>query len=254
MADKKLKRCKKYLCSILLSNKGGVPANEVYKAYQDIVGEGIPYSQFNFTTLEAFLSSIPDVCQICWVVRDLMVVGVAVHATQHIEKMVARQQNSKKGGRAPPKRVSPGFGGGHGGRIPGPGTNARWGGGREPVYNEPRYRPLPSSAVKKYVNTPLATVKKYSGASTSPRKKIDLTATVQREKVYLETMGGQNVYGSRVQNLLQGRQRGLFNSQVEKMYQKMWEESLPRDWCSAVESVRKIRVERERGHHNCVLC
>ena len=172
MADKKLERCKKYLRSTLLSNKGGVPANEVYKAYQDIVGEGIPYSQFNFNTLEAFLSSIPDVCQICWVGRDLMVVGVAVHATQHIEKMVARQQNSKKGGRAPPKRVSPGFGGGHGGgggRMPGPGPNARWGGGRDPLFNEPRYRPLPPSAVKKEATTQPAIVKKYSCASTSPR-------------------------------------------------------------------------------------
>ena len=50
------------------------------KAYQELVGEGIPYTQFNFPTLEAFLSSVPDVCQICCVGRDLMVVGVAGQA------------------------------------------------------------------------------------------------------------------------------------------------------------------------------
>ena len=65
----------------------------------ELVGEGIPYTQFNFRTLEDFLTSMPDVCQICWSGRDLMVMGVADSATQHIEKMVARQQNSKKGGK-----------------------------------------------------------------------------------------------------------------------------------------------------------
>ena len=104
MADKKLERCKKYLRSTLLSNKGGIPAAEVYKHYKDLVGEGIPYAQFNFPNLEAFLSSMPDVCQICWSGRDLMVVGVADRATEHIEKMVSRQQNGKKGGVRPPKR------------------------------------------------------------------------------------------------------------------------------------------------------
>ena len=99
MTEQQLERCKKYLRSTLLSNKGGIRAAEVNRHYMDLVGEGIPYTQFKFRTLEDFLISMPDVCQICWSGRDLMVMGVADSATQHIEKMVARQQNSKKGGK-----------------------------------------------------------------------------------------------------------------------------------------------------------
>ena len=89
MTEKQLDRCKKYLRSTLLSNKGGIPAAEVYRHYKDLVGEEIPYSQFNFRTLEDFLTSMPDVCQISWIGRELVVTGVADSATQHIEKMVS---------------------------------------------------------------------------------------------------------------------------------------------------------------------
>lgn len=44
MTEKQLDRCKKYLRSTLLSNKGGIPAAEVYRHYKDLVGEEIPYS------------------------------------------------------------------------------------------------------------------------------------------------------------------------------------------------------------------
>ena len=103
MTDQQLERCKKYLRSTLLSNKGGVPAHELNRHYMDLVGEGIPYTQFNFRTLEDFLTSMPDVCQICWSGKDWVlggrdwVIGVADSATQHIEKMVA--QNTKKRGK-----------------------------------------------------------------------------------------------------------------------------------------------------------
>eukprot|EP00092_Neocalanus_flemingeri_P023628 GFUD01025626.1.p1 GENE.GFUD01025626.1~~GFUD01025626.1.p1 ORF type:complete len:492 (-),score=144.64 GFUD01025626.1:594-2069(-) len=241
MTDKKLERCKKYLRSTLLSNKGGIPAGEVFKHYQNLVGEGIPYTQFNFSSLEAFLSSIPDVCQICWSGRDLMVVGVAGQASEHIEKMVSRQQNGKKRQtRRPP--APPRFGGG--GSF---GTGSTWGGGggstRQAVNSQPRYRPPP--VVKKSVIT--SPFKKTQIAPITPRKKIDLSTPVQNERVYLETVGGQAVYGSRVENLMQGRQHGLFTSQVEKMYQKKWEQSLPKDWCKVMGRAGKVRLEREAG-------
>jgi len=83
---------------------------------------------------------------------------------------------------------------------------------------------------------------------TSPRMKIDLKpSSVQSEKAYLETVGGKAVYGSRVENLLEGRQHGLYTSQVEKMYQKKYEQSLPTNWCSMMERDRMVRVEREVG-------
>jgi len=262
-ANKQLDRCKKYLRSTLLSNKGGVPAAELFKHYQDLVGESIPYKQFNFPTLEAFLSSIPDICQICWSGRDLMVMGVAGRASEHIEKMVSRQQNTKKAGGGRPVRCSnkpPRFGGGGGGGrgVGGSGGNGLYGassvfsrlggggGARPAVCSESRNRPYHPSAQKVIQSPPAPVVRRT--VPTSPRMKIDLKpSSVQSEKAYLETVGGKAVYGSRVENLLQGRQHGLYTSQVEKMYQKKYEQSLPTNWCSMLERDRIVRVEREVG-------
>merc|ERR1712029_1119937 len=56
-----LVKTKKYLRSALLSTKGGVPAEQVYRDYRDLVGEGIPYRRLGYETLENFLTSVPDV-------------------------------------------------------------------------------------------------------------------------------------------------------------------------------------------------
>jgi len=271
MTDQHRERCKKYLRSTLLSNKGGVPAPEVNKHYRDLVGEEIPYWQFKNKTLEDFLTSMPDVCHTYWSGRVLMVMGVANSATQHIEKMVSRQQNGKKGGKGGrskqgsfPPRI--------GGRVGGNGLSAkppRFGGdgsgfsakpprfgdagagcgssskpgsvfgrlGSKPLpYVEPRARPAAVPA-KKTVTAP-----------TSPRKKIDLNPTsVHVERACLETVGGKAVYGRRVQEQLQGRPHGMFSTQVEKVYQKKYEESLPKDWLQVMERAGMARVVRESG-------
>ena len=118
MTEQQLETCKKYLRSTLLSNKGGIHADEVDRHYEELVGKGIPYRQLNYRTLDEFLTSIPDVCQIRRSGRDLMVVGVADSATQHIEKMKRKEKNSKtggKGGRSKLQYVPPRFRGGGGG-------------------------------------------------------------------------------------------------------------------------------------------
>ena len=48
----------------MLASKGGVPGAQVVARYKDIVGESVPYRKFNFSNLENFLQSIPDVCRI----------------------------------------------------------------------------------------------------------------------------------------------------------------------------------------------
>jgi len=250
MTEKELARCKKYLRSTLLSNKGGIPAAEVFRHYKDLVGEGIPYAKFNYRTLEDFLTSMPDVCQLGWSGRDLMVTGVADRATQHIEKMVSRQQNSKKGGKAKRGSLPPRFGGA--------------GEGREFSLKPPRFGVAghsykfnsnlgsvnskldPKRVQPRY--SPPTTMKKTLTAPPSPRLKIDLKSTVvQVERACLETVGGKVVYGCRVQKLLQGRNNGLFSSQIEKLYQKMYKESLPKDWLEVMERSGMTRVVREPG-------
>ena len=154
-----------------------------------------------------------------------MVMGVADRATEHIEKMVSRQQNKKAGGGRPVRSSNkpPRFGGG-GGRGGGGGGGgnglygsgsvfSRLGGGgaRPALYSEPRYRP-PHPPVKKVIQSPPAPAVRRT-VPTSPRMKIDLkSSSVQSEKAYLETVGGKAVYGSRVENVLQGRQHGLYTS------------------------------------------
>ena len=89
MTATELEKCKKYLRATLLASKGGVMAHKVYEMYQEQVGSGIPYRQFNYPSLETFLQSMPDVCRITCkgANRDIYVEGVANSQTKHIEKL-----------------------------------------------------------------------------------------------------------------------------------------------------------------------
>ena len=76
------------------------------------MGEGLPVRALGFPNLEAFLSSIPDVCSIQWRGASLTVLGVASQGTAHIQvqfigqylfsqfvqDMIDRQSNKKGGG------------------------------------------------------------------------------------------------------------------------------------------------------------
>ena len=101
-----LVKTKKYLRSALLSTKGGVPAEQVYRDYRDLVGEGIPYRRLGYETLENFLTSVPDVCKISRKpTGEVVVVAVADESTKHIQDLVNRQtsKNNKKS-KTKPKR------------------------------------------------------------------------------------------------------------------------------------------------------
>ena len=52
-----LNNTKKFLRSALISSKGGLPAEQVYRDYRDLVGEGIPYRRLGYETLDSFLSA-----------------------------------------------------------------------------------------------------------------------------------------------------------------------------------------------------
>ena len=51
MSGAELERCKKSLRSILLANKGGVPAQKIMKEYSSLYEEDIPYRRFKFPSL-----------------------------------------------------------------------------------------------------------------------------------------------------------------------------------------------------------
>ena len=46
-----LDRCKKNVRSLLLANKGGIPARQLFKEYQSLYEERIPYQELGFQTL-----------------------------------------------------------------------------------------------------------------------------------------------------------------------------------------------------------
>ena len=99
-----LVKTKKYLRSALLSSKGGVPAEQVYRDYRDLVGEGIPYRRLGYETLENFLNSVPDVCKISRrPTGEVVVSAVADETTRHIQDLVSRQ-TSKSKKKTKPKR------------------------------------------------------------------------------------------------------------------------------------------------------
>jgi len=103
--DLLLTNTKKFLRSALLSSKGGLPAEQVYKDYRDLVGEGIPYRRLGYDTLDSFLSAQPDVCRISRrPTGEVTVVGVADDATRHIQELVNRQNSKTKKSKAKPKR------------------------------------------------------------------------------------------------------------------------------------------------------
>ena len=83
-----LEKCKKYLRSILLASKGGVPGVQLVSKYRENTGDSIPYRSFGFSSLETFLQSIPEVCRIVTRGREVMVEGVATKETKHIKELV----------------------------------------------------------------------------------------------------------------------------------------------------------------------
>ena len=109
---KLLERVKKNLRPTLISQKGGVTLDRLNRDYSELMGEGIPFRNLQFQTMEAFLQSIPDVCSLDWNRGELVVCGVADENTKHIVKMVGLQKTKtkkrKKGGFAlgPVQRVS----------------------------------------------------------------------------------------------------------------------------------------------------
>ena len=52
------------LRSVLLANKRGAQLNELPRLYQALTGKRIYYNRDRFDSLESFLKSMPDTCQL----------------------------------------------------------------------------------------------------------------------------------------------------------------------------------------------
>ena len=251
-----LEKCKKYLRSILLASKGGVPGAQVVAKYKDIVGETVPYRKFNFASLETFLRSIPDVCKITVRGGEVIVVGVETPETKHIKDLVQRQggKGGSKGGGGRPAPVNvnkfytnkPQFSQGMNtqNNFRGPGTNVRAPSFAPPPVNrqvtsqfhskQPQRKPQPSV-------TPVKVTPRK--VSTPPQVRPDPAS-----QNYPVTKESVKTWSGRVRKFLEGREHGLLKTQVEKFHEKQYQEKLPDPWADIMLNFSEITMKKEQGH------
>lgn len=253
-----LDKCKKYLRSILLASKGGVPGAKVVTTYKDIVGETVPYRRFNFNSLEEFLQSIPDVCRITVRGRDVMVVGVETPETKHIKDLIQSQGGKGRGkgggGRPAPVNVNkfysskPQFSQGMNNQnnFRGTGTNVR----ATPFAPPPTNRQIQSSFQSKQqparkpqpFTTPIKVTPKKVMSTPPQVKPIPVSQNCPVTKENVKTWSG------RVRKFLEGRQHGLFKTQVEKFHEKQYQEKLPESWADIMLNFSEITMKKEQGN------
>ena len=218
-----LDKCKKYLRSILLASKGGVPGAQVVAKYKDIVGESVPYRRFNYNSLETFLQSIPDVCRITMRGGEVMVVGVETPETKHIKDLIQRQggKGGGKGGGGRPAPVNlnkfynnkPQFSQSMNtqNNFRGPGTGI----GRSPSFTPSTMNKQVSSSYQSKQPPPSHTKESDYSASSQTRPSLSKLPCHQRVCQDL-------VWSGRVRKFLEGRQHGLFKTPVERFHEKQY--------------------------------
>ena len=233
-----LDKCKKYLRSILLASKGGVPGAQVVAKYKDIVGESVPYRRFNYNSLETFLQSIPDVCRIELRGRDVMVVGVETPETKHIKDLIQRQggKGGGKGGGGRPAPVNvnkfynnkPQFSQSMNTQnsFRGPGTI-----GRTPLASlapSTMNKQVPSSYQTKQPPPrkpqPSVTPVKVTPKKVTTPLKFKPDPVSQNFPVTKESV---KIWTGRVRKCLQDRPKGWLKTQVERSHERQYQERLP---------------------------
>ncbi|XP_064199976.1 tudor domain-containing protein 7B [Anguilla rostrata] len=91
---------KKMLRAVLQSNKNGVSLAQLQADFKDLTGDFIPCKQMGFTSLDAFLQSLPSVVRMERTARgEVICFATVCKETEHIAQLVARQRSSKKTGR-----------------------------------------------------------------------------------------------------------------------------------------------------------
>ncbi|XP_072319544.1 tudor domain-containing protein 7A [Eucyclogobius newberryi] len=91
---------KKMLRSVLQSSKNGVSITKVQAEYRSLCGETIPLKQLGFSSLEDYIRSIPSVVRLESHRGSLVCFAAVCKETAHIAELVARQKNSKKAGQS----------------------------------------------------------------------------------------------------------------------------------------------------------
>ena len=212
--------------------------------------------RFNYSSLETFLQSIPDVCRITFKGKDIYVVGVASAETQHIEKLVQKQ-----GGKA-------GGGGARRGAKPRADEWKKFYPGASAVQNNISRKATTSeksssSKSSKSVTNGIGSMKIETKRAPAPvrivpkrvstQSHVNGNCAAQSPGVITVTKESIKTWTARVKKLLDGRPHGLMKTQVEKFYEKQWDEKLPHQWADVMLEDEIIVMKRESNQSNYIV-
>ncbi|XP_039306153.1 tudor domain-containing protein 7 isoform X3 [Solenopsis invicta] len=96
----------KNLRSCLISCKGGIKLDNLSADYRTVAGEPLPFRQFGYSSVEAFVRNIPDVT-LTKKCGELYVEAVPSKSTAHLTKLVSRQKSARRRIRPQPKKWTP---------------------------------------------------------------------------------------------------------------------------------------------------
>lgn len=88
MSQDELSKLKKSLRSVLISCPEGTPVNKVEHDYRTFMGCALNFRQFGFSSIDAFLRSIPDVVKL----SGPIAYGVACDEIKHVTKLINNQR------------------------------------------------------------------------------------------------------------------------------------------------------------------
>ena len=256
-----LDRCKKYLRSVLLASKCGIPIKQVSREYSYLYEEDIPFRKLNYPSLgeevpckplfskycfvEKFLKSIPDVCMMSMKKGEMMVEVVGTQATSHIKNLV-QNTGKKKGG---------GGGGGGGGGCWSSQSGKSFRGSFPGSYPwsrsgqaSPRHRSRQSQvAVTSQAGLGFKARKPKPSQVRGGGGGWGRARSRSPPPVVLKvTELGVKVWGEQVINILRSSQGGgLAEDQVEKLYQAKHDNTLPQMWIKTLSQAGLIDLEND---------
>ena len=269
--QKLLDRTKKCIKAVLLSSKGSTDVYDLKKEYHDQFEEDISFQKFGFQTLERFLESIPSVCRVRNWGHTLVIEGVADSGTRHIKDMIRAQ---KSGGGKKKKKGGVGYGYGGGSYGYGRTSNfSEWGfsiGGGNSSSSTPQSNSViaSASASASYSSgrgklsssskvTAVTTVKRVAPPAASQPPRVTTSADLRTKLPSARAQAApapavnslpvttdSELVLARLKELLEGRKFGFLFTQVEKLYEKKWNESLPKDWHREVPAVNFVFEKR----------
>lgn len=108
--SKELDDVKKLIRSFLISSPNGLTVDLLCKDYRAQEGRELPYRKLGYPSASAFLRDCPDIADSSFHHGTHLLRGVADADTMHIQKLVARQKNTKKPLLSLPFKRSPGPG------------------------------------------------------------------------------------------------------------------------------------------------